>query len=99
MNRRLTGCTAGVDDACSLLAMRCSSRRDDHADLVVSGTGRVLGLQRSSSREAMSRHADLTRRDVEGEGHTVGAEVPRMSREELCNQAATRIHWRIMPTA
>ena len=65
----------------------------------VSGTGRVLGLQRSSSREAMSRHADLRSRDVQGERHTVGAEVPRMSPEELLNQAATRIHWRIMPTA
>jgi hypothetical protein len=47
----------------------------------------------------MPRHADLTRRDVQGKRHTVGAEVPRMGPEELLNQAATRIHWRIMPTA
>jgi len=93
---RLTRRIAGAG---SLLTVRRTGRRDDHADLVASSTGRVLGFQRSRSRKAMSRHADLTRRDVEGERDTVGAEAPRMSPEELLNQAATRIHWRIMPTA
>ena len=67
--------------------------------MVAAGADSEPGRERAAECQPLHCHADLARRDIDGVGQAVGANLARMTTQELGDQIVLRIHRRTVRMA